>query len=74
MIDDEKRKTFYALNDMRQFKFRLAIEGVAVGVFVGGPWAAWRLELPQASVVRPRLVQRHVPPRPGRCHRTVAPR
>jgi len=35
MIDDEKRKTFYALNDMRQFKFRLAIEGVVVGVFVG---------------------------------------
>lgn len=35
MDDREKSSTFDALNDLRHFKFRLALEGALVGVFSG---------------------------------------
>lgn len=35
MDDKERNKTFFALSDIRNFKFRLALEGAVVGAFSG---------------------------------------
>ena len=55
MNDKEKSQTFSALNDIRDFKFRLALEGALVGVLSGCIIGFYRFCLEELDRHRPQL-------------------